>query len=270
VDEIRNDTERRARVVADFMALPPAEREATLIVSGTNEARREINQGVREATGTAGKGLQFTTLIRRDSTRAERRFSKNYQLGDVIQPEQNYRSGLQRGELYYVVDTGPGNRLTVADKDGQKLAFSPAQHAKISVYKAERSELSVGDTVRITRNNAALDLANGDRFKVAEVRPEKVTLEGGGRHVELQTDKPLHLDYAYATTVHGAQGLTSNRVLIDAHTHSRTTAKDVYYVAISRAKMEARVYTNDMKQLPDAIARENEKYAALDLTRERG
>jgi conjugative relaxase-like TrwC/TraI family protein len=269
VAEIRNDAERRARVVEDYMALSPTDRAATLIVSGTNEARRAINQGVREATGTAGKGMEFDTLTRRDSTQAERRFSKNYQLGDVIQPERDYRSGLQRGELYPVVDTGPGNLLTVMAGDGRKIAFSPAQHRKISVYQAERSELAIGDMIRITRNDAGKDLANGDRFMVAAVEHGKIVLENGNRHVEMETDKPLHLDYAYATTVHSAQGLTCDRVLIEAQTNSRTTAKDVYYVAISRAREEARIYTNDMKQLPEAIARENEKYAALDLARER-
>jgi conjugative relaxase-like TrwC/TraI family protein len=269
VMEIPDGPQRRARVVADYMALSAAEREATLIVSGTNEARREINHGVREASGLAGHGIEFSTLIRRDSTQAERRFSKNYAMGDVIQPEQGYKSGLQRGEIYTVVDTGPGNRLTVTDKDERKITFSPAQHAKISIYQPERAELSVGDTVRITRNNAALDLANGDRFKVAAVAPGKVILEAGGRNVELQADRPLHLDHAYATTVHSAQGLTADRVFIDADTLSRTTAKDVYYVAISRARQEARIYTNDIRTLPDAIARENRKEAALDLTRER-
>jgi hypothetical protein len=249
--------------------LTPAERDATLIVSGTNEARREINSGVREAIGTAGKGLEFDTLIRRDTTQAERRFSKNYHVGDVIQPEKTYQTGLQRGELYHVVDTGPGNRLTVAGKDGQQITFSPATHTKLSVYQPERSELATGDLIRITRNDAALDVANGDRFKVAKVEPGKLTIEGAGRRIELPADRPMHLDLAYATTVHSAQGLTSDRVLIEAQTNSRTTAKDVYYVAISRARQEARIYTNDRSKLPAAIGRDNQKHAALDLERER-
>jgi hypothetical protein len=41
-------------------------------------------------------------------------------------------------------------------------------------------------------------------------------------------------------------------------------------VAISRARSEGRIYTNDIRQLPQAIERENERYAALDLTREKG
>jgi conjugative relaxase-like TrwC/TraI family protein len=270
VMEIREDADRRAELVRDFMALSPDERDGTLIVSGTNEARRDINVRVREASGTAGQGREFDTLLRRDTTQAERRFSQTYRVGDVIQPEKTYRSGLERGALYRVLDTGPGNRLTVAGLDETPITFSPATHTRLSVYQPERSELAVGDRVRITRNDITRDLANGDRFTVAAVAANRVTLEGGGRRVELPADRPLHLEHAYATTVHGAQGLTSDRVLIEAQTTSRTTARDVYYVAISRARHEARIYTDDLGRLPAAVARENRKDAALDLVRERG
>lgn len=266
ISQFENDQERRAAVAKDFIQLPAGERDRTLIVSGTNEARREINRMVREGLGTAGKGVEFDTLIRRDTTQAERRFSKNYRVGDIIQPEKDFpRSGLKRGELYKVEDTGPGNRLTVRAESGERITFSPMTHRQLSVYQPERAELARGDVVRITRNDAQLDVANGDRFKVADVAAGKLTLSDGKRTVELKTDKPLHLDHAYATTVHSAQGLTSDRVLIDAHSKSLTTAKDVYYVAISRARHEARIYTDNVKALPAAIARENVKLAALDI-----
>jgi ATP-dependent exoDNAse (exonuclease V) alpha subunit len=86
--------------------------------------------------------------------------------------------------------------------------------------------------------------------------------------VELGAHGPLHVDLAYATTVHSSQGTTAERVLIDASTSSRTTAKDVYYVAISRARSEAVIYTDDRGGLPRAITRENPKHAALDLQRQ--
>lgn len=268
--EIEQAGDRRAAIAADYMKLTPVEREKSIIVSGTNEARREINQLVREGLATAGKGIQFDTLIRRDTTQAERRFSKYYRVGDVIQPERDYpKSGLKRGELYKIEDTGPGNRLVVTSDKGERLSINPMQHTKLSVYQPERAELAPGDKVRITRNDARLDVANGDRFTVERVTPGEVTLRGGNRSIKLQTDKPLHVDYAYATTVHSSQGLTANRVLIDAQTKSLTTAKDVYYVAISRARNEARIYTDSVRDLPKAIARENVKLAALDLERGR-
>jgi len=85
--------------------------------------------------------------------------------------------------------------------------------------------------------------------------------------VELPANRPLHLDHAYATTVHGSQGTTAERVLIDASTQSRTTSQEVYYVTISRAERDARIYTDDLARLPRAIVREHAKHAALDLER---
>jgi ATP-dependent exoDNAse (exonuclease V) alpha subunit len=109
--------------------------------------------------------------------------------------------------------------------------------------------------------------SSGDRFTVAVVSPKAITLVDGKRQVELPADRPLHLDHAYATTIHSSQGTTADRVFIDASSKSRTTAKDVYYVAISRAQHEARIYTDDVRKLPRAIERDNPKHAALDLER---
>ena len=68
--------------------------------------------------------------------------------------------------------------------------------------------------------------------------------------------------------MHSSQGLTENRVLVDAPTNTRTTARDTFYVAISRARYEVHIYTNNADKLPRAISRDNEKTAALDLRRE--
>lgn len=270
VVEIPDAATRQAAVAQAFLDLPPQDRERTLIVSGTNVARRTINRLVREGLGTAGQGIAFDTLVRRDTTQAERRFSRNYHIGDVIQPERDYgKIGLTRGDLYRVVDTGPGNRLTVtAERNpAQRLTFNPMTHTRLSVYQPEQAELTPGDRVRITRNDKDLDLANGDRLHVVAVSAGRVTLSDGARNIALSTEKPLHIDHAYATTVHSSQGLTADRVLIDADAASRTTAKDVYYVAVSRARHEARIFTNDRAGLPAAVMRETVKTAALDVAK---
>ena len=72
------------------------------------------------------------------------------------------------------------------------------------------------------------------------------------------------------TTVHSAQGLTTDRMMVDLDTRSLTTGKDLYYVAISRARFEVTIYTNSRAELPAAISREGVKTAALDIRRERG
>jgi len=268
VREIRDDGQRRAVIARDYARMAPEERARTIVVAGTNEARRELNRAIREDLGLEGKGHEYSVLVRRDTTQAERAFAKNYAPGELIQPERDYpRAGLERGALYEIVENGPGNRLTVRDEHGKSLEFSPMTCRKLSVYEPERAELAAGDRIRITRNDAALDLANGDRFTVAAVSRASLTLADGRRTVELPVRGPLHLDHAYATTIHASQGITAERVLIDASTKTRTTSKETFYVALSRASREARVYTDDRTKLPAAVEREAEKHAALDLER---
>ncbi|CEE23375.1 ATPase AAA [Xanthomonas citri pv. citri] len=277
VEELKEPTERHRAIVNDYIQLTEPERRETLIVAGTNEARREINRMVRESLDLTGKGREFETLTRVDLTQAQRRFAPSYQPGMVIQPEKDYqKAGLTRGQTYRVKEALPGNALVLQRQDGTTTTINPRKATQLSVYHLERAELSVGDTVRINRNDPGRDLTNGDRMRVACVIGGVVKLESVGqrdgrpaRALELPTNRPLHLEHAYASTVHSAQGLTNDRALIALDTKSRTTSMNLYYVAISRACHEARVYTNSVKELPAAIARRFDKTTALAIQRER-
>jgi conjugative relaxase-like TrwC/TraI family protein len=277
VREVKQPTERHQAVVADYVALAPAERGATIIVAGTNDARREINRMVRTSLDLAGRGREFDTLVRVDLTQAQRRFAPSYQRNMVIQPERDYaKAGLLRGDTYRVREALPGNRLLLERPDGTTATINPRKVTQLSVYGQERTELAIGDTVRINRNDARLDLTNGDRMRVSGIIGGVVKLESveqkDGRPVrtlELAAKKPIHLEHAYASTVHGSQGLTSDRVLIALDTRSRTTSMNLYYVALSRARHEARIYTNSLKELPAAIARRFDKTTATSVHLER-
>lgn len=266
--EIRDAGARRRTMAEDYTRLSPEARRETLLLSNTNEGRRELNARVREALGLAGQGKVMECLVRRDTTQEERLFARNYHIGDRIQPEQNLRgAGLKKGEVYTVEDT-IAEKLTLRTPAGNRLRIDPAALRNVSVYEPVRQELARGDVVRITRNDAAKDLANGDRFTVAYVGASSLVLESGNRQVTLPRDRPLHIDCAYATTVHSSQGLTFDRVLIEAETNRKTTGRDTFYVSISRARLHAYVYTNDAHDLPRAIDRDVQKSAALDLQRQ--
>lgn len=267
VRELPDQAIRHGRIAEEYAALSEDDRSRTLVVSGTNEARRELNTLIRRRLGVEGKGIEFDTLARKDVTQAERRHATSYAIGDVVQPEKDYvTSGLKRGELYRVSDVETGNRLVLTQANGFRAEIDPRRYAQLSVYEPARAELAVGDWTRITRNDPALDVSNGDRARVLEVSPDRVALETDkGRRLELDASRPLHLEHAYATTVHSAQGLSMDRMMIDLDTRSLTTGKDLYYVAISRARYQANIYTNSRAELPAAISRENVKTAALDI-----
>ncbi|SAI46651.1 conjugal transfer protein [Bordetella ansorpii] len=263
VHEIADDGKRYGRIAAHYVQVGGD----TLILTGTNDSRNRINQAVHEASGLDGKGHEHNLLTRRDTTQAQRRYARYYVDGDVIQPERSYASGLQAGQAYRIMarDT-MRNTLTVENlSTAERISFNPLRATKLSVYQPVRAELSVGSWVRVTRNDAARDLVNGGRFEVVAVSRDTITIRNNARTVTLPADHPVHLDRAYATTVHSAQGLTADRVLINAESYSRTTKSDVYYVGISRARHSADIYTDSKSKLPAAADRREDKTAALDI-----
>ncbi len=270
VHTISEDLARYRRIAAEYVAQDINDRRETLIVTGTNKSRNALNEATHQALGLAGRGFEFNLLTRRDTTQAERRVAHYYRHNDIIQPERDYKiGGLKQDEMYRVIGANPDkpNELEVEHiATKTRLKFNPARTTKLSVYQPVEAELSAGDWVRVTRNDAKLDLVNGGRFEVLAVTPTTVTIGNAGRRLTLDAaSTPLHLDRAYATTSHSAQGLTCNRVLINAESYSRTTQRDVYYVAISRARFQADIYTNNAEKLGRAVDRLEEKTAALDI-----
>jgi len=271
VHEVKDQGTRLDAVANRFMALPEKDRDNTLIISGTNESRTILNNSIRDQLGLKGQGEMFTLFERVDSTKVERLDSKHFQAGQIIIPEKDYKNGLQRGNAYIILDTGPGNKLTVAGADGEQIAFSPRTHAGLSVYEAKKTELAVGDKVMVTRNNKTLDVANGDRFTVSSVEGGNLTLKNAqGREIKMDNKDASYLSYAYATTVHKSQGLTCDKVLFNLDTRSLTTSKDVFYVGISRARHDVEIFTDDRKALGSSIARESPKTKATEIERFHG
>ena len=96
------------------------------------------------------------------------------------------------------------------------------------------------------------------------VSAEAVTVKTErGTIVAIPAQRPMNLQHGYATTIHSSQGLTSNRVLIEANTRSLTTNRAAFYVAISRPRYELKLYTDRAAELRGAVARVPKKFAAL-------
>jgi conjugative relaxase-like TrwC/TraI family protein len=272
VVEIDGYRERHQAIAKDYAMLPAHERDKTLILAGTHAARSAINDNVRTELGLTGRGMVVSTLERKDLTAAQARSSLAYQLGDVVQAQKAYGSlGLERGDLARVVDHAAG-RVTLERTDGATVEWRPAVQPNMTAYRETARELAVGDAVRLTANDHARGIVNGERAVVTGIDAERqaVTLtKSDGKPLLLDAAKPLHVDHGYCSTVHAAQGQTADRVLIEADTRSATANESSYYVAISRARDGVTIYTDDKAMLPEAMGREDSKSAALDVKPER-
>jgi ATP-dependent exoDNAse (exonuclease V) alpha subunit len=91
----------------------------------------------------------------------------------------------------------------------------------------------------------------------------------GGRIVELDPDRHVHLEYGYAVTSHSSQGQTADRVLIQVDTE--LAPKDLLncrmaYVAISRGALDAQIFTNNASVLGQELSRDVSHAPAIQQT----
>jgi superfamily I DNA/RNA helicase len=111
---------------------------------------------------------------------------------------------------------------------------------------------------------------NGELGSITKIEPEhlRVTLDIG-REVTFDPQQFRHIDHGYAVTSHSSQGLTVDRVLINADTQEsfRLLNDRMAYVAVSRAREEALIYTDSTQNLREALNRGTSKEMALEATR---
>jgi len=268
VIEIDRSGERHVAIARQFVGLGAQERERTLVMAGTHAARTAINDAVRTELGLDRREqVHLTVLERKDLTSAQARSTVSYQAGDVVQATKEYTTlGLGRGQMATVVEHLPG-RVVLERADGERVQWHPAVQSNMLAYRAHERLFAAGDQLRFTVNDYALGVVNGDvgRVTAIDTGQRSLIVETKYGAVRLDGRNPLTIEHGYASTVHGAQGRTADRVLIDADTRSTTANESAFYVAISRARESVTIYTDDRSMLPAAMGRADEKTAALDL-----
>ena len=87
------------------------------------------------------------------------------------------------------------------------------------------------------------------------------------RQIEFSPSEHRHFDHGYAVTSHSAQGLTAERVLVNADTgvHPDLLNSRFGYVSISRASHEATLFTDDMTKLSPQLSADVSKTTALEI-----
>jgi ATP-dependent exoDNAse (exonuclease V) alpha subunit len=267
--------DRNARIdaiVEDYLARPTSEREQTLIVTAVNEDRREINERIRSRLkaerAIAGLEGTATVLVQRDLTRAELSQPKSYEVGDIVRFGRAYaKLGIETGEYLTVNAVDFARGVVALAADGRVVAWEPRRAPNVEVYREENRAVMPGDRLRWTRNDRDLGRRNGDLVKVLSVdTARRVATVQGSRNMEaLDLSSQRHWEHAYASTIHAAQGKTTDRVLVHIDTkYEQTIGSESFYVAISRARREAKLYVDDRSKLTLAVERSAQKPYGLE------
>jgi conjugative relaxase-like TrwC/TraI family protein len=272
VQEIPNADERIRAIAKSYVESP----EKTLIVSPDNASRRELNVAVRQelkANGTlAPEDRTFRVLVQRqDMTGAERTWASHYEINDVVRYSRGSQAiGMEAGSYGSVVGVNPAtNLLTVEKANGEQATYNPRRLTGVSVYREIDREFSAGDRIQFTAPDKALGVANRDLAAVESISPDgRISARlDNDRHVEFDATEHRHFDHGYAVTSHSSQGLTAERVLVNADTgvHPDLLNSRFGYVSISRASHEATLFTNDLAKLSPQLSADVSKTSALEI-----
>jgi conjugative relaxase-like TrwC/TraI family protein len=273
VRQIEDRSERIATIARDFADRPAN----TIIVSPDNASRRELNRAVRlelqESGQVARESYFLPTLIpRSELTGADRQWAAQYREGDII----HYTRGskdllLERGSYATVARVdAEANHLTVRRADGHEVTYDPKRLQGVSTYQEIGREFSKGDRVQFTAPSRDLGVANRDLGTIQSITEGVVAVRMDGkaeRTVTFDSQKMRHFDHGYAVTSHSSQGITAERVLVnmDTRAHPELINTRFAYVSVSRASLDAQIYTNDAASLGQRLTHDASKTSAIDF-----
>lgn len=249
----------------------------TLVVSPDNKSRQEINSAIRDELKRQGKLRNeqvFQVLVRKDIHSEDRRYAHSYRPGDAVRFHTNLPSlNIKSGQVGTVIEVKPDENILsvkLGDDASQRfLTFNPARRSNLSVFESQARPFAIGDRIQFTTPWKEKGVASRETARIEQVEKNgnlAVRLENG-RRLAWNLKEYRYLDHAYAMTSHSSQGMTVDRVLIHVDTtDSRVRGlvdKTLSYVAISRARYDAQVFTDDASRLGRALSRENVKETAL-------
>ncbi len=250
----------RYRVLADAYLAAVAEKKrngehkSALVVSPTHAEADRITLAIRDglrSQGKLGNERMVNGWVPMHLTDAQKADATEYEPGQLVQFQQN-APGYKKG-----------SRLVVDDG-----VSPPTQLAhRFEVYRPAQFTLAVGDRIRITAGGKTKDgkhrLSNGTLLTV-EGFTKRGDIIVDGRWI---IDRDFgHFTHGYVLTSHASQGDTVDKVFVAIGSESLpATNQRTGYVALTRGREQAVLFTDDRKELLRALSRTDDPLSATDL-----
>ena len=262
------DADKRHEALAtDYVAAVKAGKSA-LVISPTHaegeRVTREIRAKLKAARKLGTDEREFIQFKNLQWTQAQRADARNYQAGQVVQFHQNI-AGFRRGERVTVKAHDTGGVL-VERQNGGTASLPLDVAARFQVYEARNITLAAGDWLRITQNGFTKEkqrLNNGDLKQVKGFAKDgDIKLANGW---VLAKDYG-NLTHGYCLTSYSSQSKGVDCVFVAESSESfRAADREQFYVSASRFKEALKIYTDDKRQLLEAVRKSSHRPSATDL-----
>lgn len=283
-DSVEKETKAAALVnlVDKYVNIPKEERDNSKVITPFNKDREEFNSLVRERLkekGEIGKDdFKLETLKSVNRTSAELNDAFYYKQGEKVQFGAEVRYlGIAKNEVLTVTGIdAKAKKVSLQNSEGKIVEWSPAKSHRVSVYNAKEITLAEGDKVKFTKNDASENklYANNTEATISKIENGQITVRTeDGTEFELgEADK--HIDHNYASTVYASQGSTYKSTYLYLNVNEEASEQDkktvnsivgdrMFYVALTRAKEEFELHTNDASSLKEMLSAKQDKTFAL-------
>ena len=263
-----------------WLALDPESRARTAILAPTHFIRAEIHRTVRDGLAREGvlhgRELEIERYVNRHLTAAQRADMRNHEPGDVVLFHSRVAPlRVEKGDACRVM-RAEGEFVFLEHPTGRTVRIRPGDNwvrYRFGLYETARIRIRAGDRIRWTMNDERRGLVNGGEAVVLEIGSRRVRFDlGGGKALSLaRTDPQLrHIDHAWSTTVHAAQGMTRDAAIGVLDTgHGQLTGQAGLYVEVSRARDRFVLVTDNRERLEEVLeANDGSRMTALEAVGE--
>jgi conjugative relaxase-like TrwC/TraI family protein len=251
------------KMVADEYVAATKAGKSVLVVSPTHAEGDKVTAAIRERLKKEGKldgteqrvnALEAVNLSQAEKESAE--CLKAYE-------------GSQACFVRHSKIARAGSRVTITAENAAALA---KEGDRFAVYREKELNLAKGDLLRVTagiKDAAGKRIDNGTMLTyLGSTDDGKLKVETANGTKRLLPASVGHLQHGYVATSHASQGRTVQRVLIHAPTATfGAVDKAAGYVAISRGKEKATLFTDDREALLEAVSRDRPRMLASELVR---
>eukprot|EP00456_Euglypha_rotunda_P087408 TRINITY_DN889_c1_g1_i7.p1 TRINITY_DN889_c1_g1~~TRINITY_DN889_c1_g1_i7.p1 ORF type:complete len:897 (+),score=158.61 TRINITY_DN889_c1_g1_i7:8423-11113(+) len=256
-----SDAERYSELAGAYLAASMETKKdgrakSILVVSPTHAEAERIDHAIREglkANGKLSNEHMVSAWIPKHLTDAQKKDPTEYDTGDLIQFHQNCPCYTK------------GSRLIVADENPPPpIAFA----SRFEAYRPLLLAVAIGDRVRITAGGKTKDgkhrLSNGSLFTVEGFTKQGDIVVDHGWVIDREFG---HLAHGYVVTSHASQGVTVDKVFAGISSESFPATSDrTAYVALTRGREQAVVFTDDRNDLIAAVHRGDAPLSATEIS----
>jgi len=229
--------------------------KSALVVTPTHAEAARITAAIREsrkADGLLKQDRIITSWVPTHLTDAQKADRTELLTGDMLQFHQNAK-GHKKGDRILVEEDAP---------------LPTEQASRFEVYRPVQLALAAGDRVRITAGGKTKDgkhrLNNGDLFSVQGFTKQGDIVVDHGWVIAKEFG---HLAHGYVVTSHASQGDTVHKVIVAISSESvPATDERTAYVAVTRGKEQALIFTYDKAELLRAMSRPDDPMSATELS----